>query len=312
MAGAFTHFLISDFAKAEFKSLPSELWQLLNKHAAFLFLGSVSPDIPYLSFKTGTVKWADVMHYEKTNSVAQSGQDLLRSLWTSKKSVDEAKLVWLLGYISHLVTDATIHPIVQAIVGPYASNPEEHRLCEMTQDSLLYYFKKQNDIKYADFSAMIAFCKKSEFFDEVMGFWKGLLLANYADKNEEPHPELWFLTYSQAIDLAEGDGAIFPLFRHIGLGQIAGNYSYHTHDDIEQNTPQYKEKYFDKIKLPTGGIGFFPDDGYKKAVTNVLAAWNGFFRELGATDNISDLVRNWDLDTGVDMNSPNQTVTYWS
>ena len=64
MAGAFTHFVICDQAKSKKKVLGVELWQLLNKYYQFLFLGAASPDLPYLSFKTGCVNWADVMHYE--------------------------------------------------------------------------------------------------------------------------------------------------------------------------------------------------------------------------------------------------------
>ena len=69
MAGAFTHILIADVAKRR-RSLSLPLRQLLNKYSQFLFLGSVSPDLPYLSFKKGKINWADMMHYEKTNGIA--------------------------------------------------------------------------------------------------------------------------------------------------------------------------------------------------------------------------------------------------
>jgi hypothetical protein len=63
MAGTFTHFIISDVAKTRRTSIRStELYKLLNKHSQFLYLGSVCPDLPYLSFKTGKVNWADVMN----------------------------------------------------------------------------------------------------------------------------------------------------------------------------------------------------------------------------------------------------------
>jgi hypothetical protein len=314
MAGAFTHLLISEFASADRNSLPTELWQLLNKYTSFLFLGSVSPDLPYLSFiKTGNINWADVMHYEKTNSVAQSGQDIIRGLWGSKTPVDEAKLVWLLGFISHLVTDATIHPIVQAIVGPYAQHKEEHRLCELTQDTLMYHLKMGNEIMYAQIVEMIAFCKNNpDSFNGVMSFWKGLLLNNYANKNEEPHPELWFDFYSNVIDIAQGNGEIIALFRHLGLGQLEDKFIYQTQDSIEKNYPQYKTKYFDQVKLPNGSVGHFPDDGFNKTVGNVLAAWNDFYSGFISGNKINELVKNWDLDTGVDMDTQNKTVTYWS
>ena len=51
MAGAFTHFVICDEAQKKRLILAPGLYQLLNKHSQFLFLGAGSPDLPYLSFK---------------------------------------------------------------------------------------------------------------------------------------------------------------------------------------------------------------------------------------------------------------------
>lgn len=116
MAGTFTHFMVCDASKANRKALSPDLRKLLNSHAEFLFLGAASPDLPYLSFKTGNVNWADVMHYETTNAIAVIAQ-VLKKVWGSRGVREEVQLVWLLGFVSHLVTDATIHPIVQAIVG---------------------------------------------------------------------------------------------------------------------------------------------------------------------------------------------------
>jgi hypothetical protein len=52
MAGAFTHILVCDAAKRR-RGLSLPLRRLLNRYSEFLFLGAVSPDLPYLSFKTG-------------------------------------------------------------------------------------------------------------------------------------------------------------------------------------------------------------------------------------------------------------------
>lgn len=308
MAGAFTHFVISDFAKEERTLISEELWQLLNKYYPFLFLGTVSPDLPYLSFKTGSVNWADVQHYEKTNSIVQSGHNLMKERWSSKTPNDESKLVWLMGYVSHLVADATIHPIVQAIVGPYEENKQEHRLCEMTQDSVIYKIKMNDDIRYTDFSEMISFCGKSPFFNGLMEFWKGILLENYSDKNEEPHPELWFDTYSTAIKEAEGATGLLALFRHVG---ISNNLTYRTKSEIETNYPQYLTKYYAQVKLPNGNVGSFENDGYQRTLINVATAWKKLYDGLASPLIVAEVIKDWDLDTGVDMDSMNKTVTYW-
>jgi len=309
MAGAFTHFLICDVAKRKRSVIGTDLWRLLNKYSEFLFLGAASPDLPYLSFKTGNVNWADVMHYEKTNSIVTSGYNQLKKSFPFKTPSDELKFIWLLGYVSHLVADATIHPIVQTIVGPYEQNTEEHRLCEMTQDSLIFNMYKKTDIYYAEFSSILRFCKDSENFEDLMRFWKDCILQNYQDKGEEPSPKLWFTTYSEAIDTAEGGSNIVGLFRHLGIGT---NYTYKPKAEIESTYQEYLRKYFKEVNLPKGNIGSFPKDGFEKAINNLTSEWGKLYSGLGSDLVASNIIKNWNLDTGVDMDSPDKKVTYWS
>ncbi len=309
MAGAFTHFIICDVAKREKKIADPELKRLLNRHSEFLFLGAASPDLPYLSLKTGHVNWADLMHYEKTNSIAVNAHQALKSAWPAKTPADEVKLVWLMGFASHLVADSTIHPIVQAIVGPYEQNKEEHRLCEMTQDSLIYHERKNTDIRYSEFSSAIKFCGNSPHFDGLVDFWTAQAVKTYPDKNEIPRPELWFKTYSEAIDTAEGGSGIVALFRHLGVGS---GYIYKTRQEIfSRHSPQY-EKYFSKVSLPNGGSGMFSREGFDRAVHNVVDAWNKLYTGINTNVNVAAVIKNWNLDTGVDMGAQERTVTYWA
>jgi hypothetical protein len=309
MAGAFTHFVISDVTKSKRPILGKELWQLLNRHYQFLFLGAVSPDLPYLSFEFGKVNWADVMHYEKTNGIVVSGFEKLQSLCSNKTLSDEAKYIWLMGYVSHLIADATIHPVVQAIVGRYEDNPDEHCLCEMTQDSIIFNIRRKTEIRYSEFSSMLKFCRESEYFDELMGFWKELITINYQDKNEEPHPARWFKTYSEAIDTAEGGSKFVALFRHIGLGE---EYIYRTSEEIKRDYPQDYKKYCKEVKLPHGKVGTFQKDGFERTVNNVANAWKMFYDGLQSEIVVGQTIKNWNLDTGFDMDSPDKKVTYWS
>ena len=308
MAGAFTHFIISNVAKTKRSIIGAELWQMLNKNYRFLFLGSASPDLPYLSLKTGEVNWADVMHYEKTNSIAEKGFIKLKSIWQVKTPADEVKLVWLFGYISHLVADATIHPVVEAIVGPYQGNEIKHRLCEMTQDSIIYNLQMKTEIRYSEFSEMVKFCKESEYFDELMNFWQKLTVDNYQEKNEEPHPKLWFATYSEAIDAAEGGSELVALFRHIGIGE---KLIYKTRTEIEKDYSQDFLNYFKKIMLPNGSYGSFQKDAFDKSVINVADAWKKLYDGLNTDIIVTQIIKNWNLDTGRDMDATEQTVTYW-
>ncbi|MEK6743314.1 MAG: zinc dependent phospholipase C family protein [Nitrospirota bacterium] len=308
MAGAFTHFLVCDIAKRSKAIEDQDLFKLLNRHAEFLFLGAVSPDLPYLCFKTGQFNWADVMHYEKTNAIALGGHAVLKRVWSKRTEADEVKYAWLLGLTSHLIADATIHPIVQAIVGPYEQNKEEHRLCEMTQDSLLYRERKGAEIRYAEFSSAVKFCGRSPYHRAVMEFWSQLAGRAHAEKNDTPDPNLWFSTYSKAIDAAEGGSGMVALFRHIGIGS---GLIYRTSSELRRDSPQMVEKYYTRVNLPTGGQGLFSRDGLDRTVGNVVNAWNAMHRGLRSDVDVARLVRNWNLDTGVDMAAAGQPVTYW-
>lgn len=308
MAGAFTHFIICDVAKRKRSIVDPELRKLLNRHSEFLFLGAASPDLPYLSFKTGDINWADVMHYEKTNGIAINGHNELKKVWASRQTVDEIKLVWLFGLVSHLIADATIHPVVQAIVGPYDQNKPEHRVCEMTQDALIYNERKKTDIRYAEFSSALKFCSESEHFDSLMDFWAETGVKTYPDKNAELNPKLWFRTYSKAIDAAEGGSGIVAFFRHIDIGS---SFIYKTKDEIVSTSPKEYEKYFTKAKLPDGQVGNFAKNGFDKTVDNVIEAWNKLFAGLTSTITVESIIKNWYLDTGEDMDSPDRMVTYW-
>lgn len=308
MAGAFTHLIICDVAKRKRSSLGTDLWRLLNKYSEFLFLGAVSPDLPYLSFKTGKINWADVMHYEKTNSIATSGHKTIKTIWNSKSVADEIKFIWLMGYASHLVADATIHPIVQAIVGPYEQNKKEHLICEMTQDSLVFNKYKNSDIYYAEFSSILKFCGESKSFYELMEFWEHQVVENYSDKNEVPNPKLWFKTYSEVIDSAEGGSGIVALFRHIGTVK---EYIYKPKDEILSDYPEYNQEYYKKVKLPGGTVSSFKKEGFDRAVNNVVTVWNLLYAGLNKDIVITDNIKNWNLDTGVNMDSPDGEVTYW-
>ena len=309
MAGAFTHFIICDVAKRKRSIADPELRRLLNKHSQFLFLGAASPDLPYLSFKTGNINWADVMHYEKTNGIAINGHNKLKRAWSSKQTADEIKLIWLFGFVSHLVADSTIHPVVQAIVGPYEQNKTEHRMCEMTQDSLIYFERKNTDIRYAEFSSALKFCSESGHFDNLMDFWTELGAKTYSDKNEEPEPKLWFSTYTEAIDTAEGGSGVVGLFRHLGIGS---GFIYKTKEEIISKYSQDYEKYYTKAKLPDGRVGSFSKNGFDKAVDNVIDAWNKLYVGVTSKINVASLIKSWNLDTGVDMDSLDKMVTYWA
>lgn len=301
--------MICNAAKANRTALPADLRKLLNRHSEFLSLGTVSPDLPYLSFKTGNVNWADVMHYENTNASAVNAHEALKMVWRNKSDREEIQLVWLLGFVSHLVADATIHPVVQAIVGPYNEHKEEHRICEMTQDSLIYFDIMKAEIRYAEFSSRLKFCRESPHVHALIEFWTEQIAKAYPAKDEDPDPALWLETYSDAIDLAEGGASIVALFRHIG--RLVRDYTYSTREEIVTEYPDRLRAYSLEVKLPAGETGSFRESAFDYAVANVTAAWNTLYAGLTEDIAVASVVKNWNLDTGVDMDSASGAVTYW-
>ena len=309
MAGTFTHLEICNRAKSKRSVIGQELWKLLNANYPFMLLGSVSPDLPYLSFKQGKANWADVMHYERTNSVLISGCEELRKNWANRQAEDEAKLAWLMGYASHLVIDATVHPVVKQIVGDYDSHKDEHRACEMTQDSILFRKWMRQDIKYSEFSEALKYCREKNEHDAVMEFWKKLLTKTYPEKGETPDPKMWVKTYAKAIDFAEGDSGAAAIFRHAGTIK---KLVYKTSTQIAENQPDEYAKYFTNVLLPNGEEGNFEKDVAEKALENVTDAWNKIYESLTTSTLIAEYIKNWNLDTGEDQDTPDKQTTYWA
>ena len=75
------------------------------------------------------------MHYERTGDMVKAGIEFIRGLSGEEK---RKALAWLFGYTAHVITDATIHPVVELKVGPYAENKTDHRICEMNQDAYIF------------------------------------------------------------------------------------------------------------------------------------------------------------------------------
>jgi hypothetical protein len=132
------------------------------------------------------------------------------------------------------------------------------------------------------------------------------LASNYPAITHEPEPHTWFTEYTEALDAAEG-GRVAAVFRHLGVG---GNYFYRNPEEIRTNNPDDYQNYYLAVKFP-GGSGPFRPNGFDRAVNNVTNVWKTLFG--GLTDfglAISQVVRNWNLDTGGDQDAAG-VVTYW-
>ena len=289
--------------------LNNDLLTLLYNNNQFVWLGAISPDLPYLSLNGEQTKWADTFHEKSTNQVVLNSFNTLRGEWPKKTESTEVKLAWLLGYVSHLIADATIHPIVQAIVGPYSipENRDPHRICEMTQDSLIFHEINGIEITNSELSEYLKFCRRHDAFDELISLWTNAIVVSYPTRSVDPDPASWHFRYSEVIDLAEGGSRVAAFFRHLGGVK---NYFYQKVADINAD-PKSLDKYYNQVKLPIGGAGNFLERGFYKTARHIIDAWNSIFQALSNQNEITSIVKNIHLDTGVDLDLPGDVVPYW-
>jgi hypothetical protein len=305
MAGPFTHMTIVEDA---IKSFPVDqnLGKILRENKNFLTLGSVSPDIPYLAhLAMGGFAWADIMHYYRTNGIVKNALHSLSAAKTKGK-IWKYQLAWLLGFVGHLVADATIHPIVESIVGPYTDKDtnNNHRECEMIQDVMIFKDVMNLELSAAEYTDFLKASFQHASFNKVAQFW-AVHAEVYCPTVDKFPTDKIIESYIKELDTAEGGNAFAKAFRHFGL-----DYIYRTYSDIMKNSPELVKKYYSNIQLPNGLTGSFQKDGFDYAVKNLVAIWSKIDRSFFSTENIANIIPNWNLDTGIDQET--EIRTYWS
>jgi hypothetical protein len=164
---------------------PSRFDEVLATYFPYCMLGAISPDYPNLARNdVNAWRWADAMHYTRVCQMITAGVNRVRMESEVRR---DKQMAWLLGYCAHVVTDMTIHPIVQAKVGVYAENQRQHRVCEMNQDSWIYRRMNSGEIGASDsFALIVARCSdatdRSVLDGDIVKLW-GSMCADV-------HPEL--------------------------------------------------------------------------------------------------------------------------
>jgi Zinc dependent phospholipase C len=302
MAGTFTHWMVVEEALDQY-----------NRHAQrnhnfadilrlnhFVCLGAVGPDYPYLTELLGGLlkvhSWADRMHYENTGEFVRNG---IKNLYSLNGDGFSVCLAWLCGFATHLVTDSVIHPVVQAIVGPYIFNSGEHRHCELTQDSYIFHQSKGVELGYANYVGLFNMCSDPNNRDKinpVLGaFWDTTLRASHPAATEwfnKIDPDSWHKNFLSKIGSAEDP---MPIFRHFAEEK---NLAYKKTTEI---TPEEWLRFVNQVKLPGNKTGEFKKDAFDKAVAEVVAVWDKLFLDIDNKnpDGPAAYLKNWNLDTGV-------------
>lgn len=294
MPGAYTHItLVNEAAEPvalqAVADLPDKVMEVCGKWLKFCELGVVSPDYPYLHFiSKDSKKWADLMHYKHTDRVIKSAIEQLQKL--SGEPLEKG-LAWLLGYTTHVVMDATMHPVINKRVGPYEQFAVEHRICEMHQD--VYIFRRLNlDDKLAEhIDTGISACTTwfGGLDKDIRKIWTKALADAYPEEMaiNKPKPSKWHRWFRHTVDkLAESRGLLVAISRHVAPGTM-----YPSHDKLDFS-------YIKDLPAPLGGTIHF-DDLFEIAKRNVHRIWADVAAgALGINDNYKTAVEHWDLDSG--------------
>jgi len=309
MPAAYAHITLVNLCKEpanldRLQGFPDKARSCINKYFRFCELGAVSPDYPYLAMGIGSKnakKWADIMHYARTSDVIRSGAELLSGMTGVAQGKGTA---WLMGYAAHVVTDVSIHPIVELKVGTYAGHEKEHRICEMNQDVYIYPKLNMGGIGLSEhLTNGIARChdtgSKKKLDSDIKALWASMLKKTHASefKKNSPKFDKWHSGFIQGVDqVAEEGGKLIPLARHVAL-------------DLGVIYPETANATYTKnLKTPTGPMDY--DAIFARAIENVSLTWNTIARSIfNKRPEMLASMPNWNLDTGRDEADH---LTYWS
>jgi hypothetical protein len=195
--------------------------ELLSREKGAYLLGSVAPDLPYLSVAdtdlfSNQTEIADDLHYKHTNAVP------LQGFLQAKKQADqknvklaESLFAFYLGYSSHFMADGLIHPYVRDKVGEYKDAQKEHRILEMKLDVLVAHKFMNTEVNGIDFQDDLDWIEDCKYKAEILGSYSGLLNSIYGYDTDSEQVDDWVSAMKLVFSLAEGE---FPKWYRNLLG----------------------------------------------------------------------------------------------
>lgn len=303
MSGAYAHMTVVNIAKEVEKlekldGFPVSAIVAILKKFKYCELGCVSPDYPYLCVgDSDAQKWADLMHYENTGIMIQKGIEFIRD--TLSGDEQQKAFIWLLGYVAHVVTDVTIHPVVQLKVGDYAENKAAHRRCEMNQDAYIFQRLNLGGIGISEhLDSGIKMCSDqsnpNKIDPTILSVWQYMLSHAHSDEfiTNPPDIDKWHEKFGDIVDnVGEEGNKLFPLARHVA---IDAGLTYPKQDEIDK-------QYIENLASPEGLKSY--DEIFEHAVNNVRKIWNVVAKGVfSKNESYKTVIANWNLDTGKDMN----------
>jgi hypothetical protein len=294
MPASYAHLTLVAKMRNLMEQLPSEVRLSFLYYPHFCDLGAVSPDYPYLVLGDEAAnKWADWMHNIQVVELLNAGVKRLRSIQGPER---RKCLSWFLGYVSHVVLDMTIHPVVKLKVGPYKGNETAHRVCELHQDSYIFPQLNLSEVGVPEyFDSGIGRCTSKQsprsLHEGVRNLWQGMLKDAHPEEFRKNPPEidLWHRRFLFVMDNIASEGYRFVTWaRHLGVNS---GLTYPRPTEVEA-------QYIDGIATPEGPMGYA--DIFERGRENVLAMWQLIDQQFAGSDE-PELAssRGWDLDTGL-------------
>ena len=317
MPGAFAHMIAADKAKSIMENDGIAFSDnILNTYPEWMQSGAVGPDYPYLhhaiTSHDASDSWADLLHYKRTGDVVRSGTKLLKARHAAEADEPEfmRATAWLFGYLSHVVMDASIHPVVRAIVGEYDQNKTDHRVCEMYMDSYIYKETYDVELTNAEWADYLRSLNDGNGMDAaVSSLWDAMLKETYPDEHRDNPPDIngWHKSYVSTLDSADLN---VGFFRH-AAGKVGLLYV-----PTDQIPDADKTKYILNATLPQnnrfGMVAQHYDEIFSFAVANVAHFWKQLDSAIsGAGDPELPELPNWNLDKGILISGGNGDATLW-
>jgi len=317
MPGAFAHMIAADRAKKIIEDggliFPTIL---LSRYPEWMQGGAVGPDYPYLhhaiTSHDASDSWADLLHYERTGDVVREGVKILRARYGS--DADQPNFMrafsWLLGYASHVIMDASIHPVVRAVVGEYETHKTDHRVCEMYMDAFIYKETYDVELTNAEWADYLRSLNEGDGMDpSVVSLWLEMLGKTYPDEFSANPPKIneWHKAYVNKLDGADVN---IGFFRH-AAGQAGILYVF-----VKDISSSDMDQYIAEVTLPANNkfnqVTMHYRDVFEFGVTNVAHHWRLINDAIsGSGDPGLPELQNWNLDKGTLITQEDGDATLW-
>ncbi len=320
MAGTFAHITLVDSlcqnadALDTISSLTTKMKRALMQSVNFCEFGAVSQDTPYLKLLCAdAARWANVMHYWQTTEFIRRAIPYVNAL-DFRRTDTQKCFAWLFGYTAHIVTDFTVHPVINLRVGPYEQNKLRHRVCELNQDVYIFHKLGFGDVSTAEYIKRCGIESCADEADDdkldpdirklwcycLEGFPPGSIKMKdgLPAPKDPPDPDEWFAHYVGMIDKFAEEGGKFPWLCREIIG--SKGLVYPQLNEVDQT-------FIQNLKMPDSTTADY-DYVFEQAQQNIMKSWCELGAALDAGDQSLFTLANGDLDTG--LNEYNQSICW--